>query len=76
MFDPATNSFAGPYATALVHPQYLAIDINGVVWGTDLAANHFIWRPDDEPGFTDELQHAEQYVYRADWCDVECDGGE
>ncbi len=42
VFDPASGSFAGPYVTALIHPQYLAIDTNGVVWGTDLAANHFI----------------------------------
>ena len=42
VFDPASNSFAGPYATALVHPQYVAVDIDGVVWGTDLAGNRLI----------------------------------
>ncbi len=42
VFDPSSNSFAGPYATALVHPQYLAVDIDGIVWGTDLAGNRLI----------------------------------
>ena len=41
-FDPASGSFSGPYATALVAPQYLAIDTHGVVWGTDLAGNRIV----------------------------------
>ncbi len=37
-FDPTSNSFNGPYATALVHPQYLAIDNTGIAYATDLAS--------------------------------------
>ncbi len=38
-FDPAAGGFSGPFATALVHPQYVAIDGNGLAWATDLASN-------------------------------------
>ena len=40
-FDPTSNSFNGPYG-ALTHPQYLAIDINGIAWGTDLQSNSIV----------------------------------
>ena len=52
VFDPATSTFAGPYATALVHPQFLAIDTTGVVWGTDFAANHYVGALTTSPGST------------------------
>ena len=34
-FDPTTNTFSGPYATVLQHPQYVAIDNVGNVFATD-----------------------------------------
>ena len=36
-FDPTSLSFNGPYATNLVHPQYLGITNQNSVYGSDLA---------------------------------------
>ena len=37
-FDPTTSTFSGPYATQLVHPQYITIDNAGMVYASDLGS--------------------------------------
>jgi hypothetical protein len=53
VFDPATSTFAGPYGGAsLTHPQYVAVDSNGVAWATDLAANRTVGVSTTSPSTT------------------------
>jgi hypothetical protein len=58
-FTPATQTFAGPYATGygLVQPQYLAIDGFGFLWVTDQSSNNLVLidtTPGDEGGFINQ----------------------
>ncbi len=49
-FDPASQTFNGPYARGLGDPQYLAIDTQGTVWGSDLSANQLVGISAASPG--------------------------
>ena len=48
-FDPTTGTFSGPFATVLVHPQYVAIDRVGTVWATDLSSGALVSTPSGSP---------------------------
>ncbi len=37
-FDPTSNTFNGPFATSLIHPQYVAIDNTGMAYASDLGS--------------------------------------
>ena len=49
-FDPTSNSFNGPYGTTLDHPQYLAIDLTGEAYGTDINLPNIVGVNTTSPG--------------------------
>jgi len=49
-FDPSTGTFNGPYATTLTHPQYVTVDEQGHVFGSDLSAAHIAGVTASSPG--------------------------
>ena len=56
-FDPTTSTFNGPYETALIHPQYVAVDTAGNIFGTDLASNTVAGVPTASPTATATSTH-------------------
>lgn len=48
-FSPASLTFNGPYATSLIHPQYVAITSQGLVYGSDLAGAQIAYVTSSNP---------------------------
>jgi hypothetical protein len=51
-FDPASQTFNGPYLTSLFHPQYLAISGQGTLYATDMSENYLAYMPVSAPTTT------------------------
>jgi hypothetical protein len=51
-FDPASQTFNGPYLTSLFHPQYLAISSQGILYATDMSQNFLAYMPVAAPTTT------------------------
>ena len=49
-FDPGSGSFSSVFSSGLVHPQQVAIDIDGEVWADDMSSPNIAGYPAANPG--------------------------